>query len=409
MTKIRSRPIRRLKLSLFSCILLTLAGLAALYGWLGIAQVQQEALDISLMSSIQTGSSEDALAALRDGASVNARDAEKKPESFFDNLLRLLHLKPKRVEAGDTALIAALDYGEQDVVRELLARGADVKAKGTAARTALMPAAEKGYADIVRALLKLGVDPQAVDNDRTTTLMYALRGGNRETIQAILSRADNLSKQINTNNLIGDDLLMAAAQGGDTDSVRLLLDKGMNVNAVSGMTGMTPLHYAACAGKTETVKLLLDHGANVGARNRSGQTPLNLAAGEFPKIVALLLERGAKPDVMDGFGQTPLTEAIYHQKYSVEIARLLLEKGAKVDFRGSGGTRMMMRTGNTTALMMAVEIKRGDLVTFLLAHGADPNKKNADGETVFSIAKRVGAKDVLALLKAAGVKPSSQR
>jgi ankyrin repeat protein len=98
---------------------------------------------------------------------------------------------------------------------------------------------------------------------------------------------------------------------------------------------------------------------------------------------------------VDTWGQSPLTKAIYHRKHSVEIALLLLGKGAKIDFYAPGGS---------SALMEAVEVKRIDLVKFLLAHGADPNVKNARGETPLSIALRPGYEKIAVLFKAAGAK-----
>ena len=57
--------------------------------------------------------------------------------------------------------------------------------------------------------------------------------------------------------------LDAASMGGHTDVVKLLLDKGANVNKPSGNMGWTALSSAAYKGHTDTVKLLIERGADI--------------------------------------------------------------------------------------------------------------------------------------------------
>src|SRR5262245_42612335 len=71
---------------------------------------------------------------------------------------------------------------------------------------------------------------------------------------------------------LGNHPLHVAAYSGQTVLVRLLLEKGADVNA-SGDLGKTPLHYAALDGEREVAKILLEHGADPSPTDDSGLTP----------------------------------------------------------------------------------------------------------------------------------------
>ena len=86
---------------------------------------------------------------------------------------------------------------------------------------------------------------------------------------------------------------MAAALHGYTETVRLLLDAGADLEA-RNVYGFTPLLYAAGNGHTEAVRLLLDAGAAVDARDEGGRTPLRLSAyWGHTETTHLLLDAGA--------------------------------------------------------------------------------------------------------------------
>jgi ankyrin repeat protein len=105
-------------------------------------------------------------------------------------------------------------------------------------------------------------------------------------------------------------------------------------------------------------------GANANAANRSGVTPLSLAAGNASgAMVKLLLDAGANPNATIRDGQTILMAAA--RTGSPEAVKLLLDRGADVNARE--------QTLGENALMWAAAEDHPEAVKLLVARGADVN------------------------------------
>jgi len=148
---------------------------------------------------------------------------------------------------------------------------------------------------------------------------------------------------------------------------------------------------AASQGNVGRLTELADK-VNVEARlSEDGETALHRAASRgHLKAVALLLDRGAKVDAVDGEGVTPLILASYRGQ--TEVVKLLLERGAAVNARE--------KRNGLSSLSHAVGRGDQELVSVLLAHGADPVLKSADGRTPLERAEANGATEIVALLRA---------
>lgn len=109
-------------------------------------------------------------------------------------------------------------------------------------------------------------------------------------------------------NADGDSALHLACANGSSEAVARLIALGASLNQ---RAGNTPLGVAAAYGRTDTARLLLDAGADVNATNEWGATALLLAvrSGNF-ETAALLLRRGADPTPSDYKGDTALGWAI---------------------------------------------------------------------------------------------------
>jgi len=138
--------------------------------------------------------------------------------------------------------------------------------------------------------------------------------------------------------LFGKKDLIHAAEKGDTETVKMLLNKGADVNA-KDKDGETALMYAAQKGHTEIVEILLINGADINAKDKDGNTALILAAAwgvistvgkviyaytvheEHIKTVKMLLTMGADVNAKNKDGVTALTYTA--PKGYNEIVRLL--------------------------------------------------------------------------------------
>lgn len=191
---------------------------------------------------------------------------------------------------------------------------------------------------------------------------------------------------------IGQDSPLAdAAEKGDREGIRALVEQGADVNRAQ-VDGMTALHWAAHRDDLESARLLVGAGADAKAENRYGVTPLSLACtnGSGP-MVALLLDAGADPNARLRGGETALMTAARTGKLGP--VRRLLDAGAEVDARERRGQ---------SALMWAAAEGHADVVAALLAAGADFRTPLPSGFTPLSFAVREGRADVVRVLLEAG-------
>ncbi|OCT56749.1 hypothetical protein XELAEV_18004434mg [Xenopus laevis] len=111
-------------------------------------------------------------------------------------MLRLGDVNCRASQAGQTALMLAVSHGRLDVVRALLACGADVNIQDHDGSTALMCACEHGHADIVCLLLAVpACDVSLTDNDGSTALSIALEAGQNDVAMLLSAHNSKTSNQ----------------------------------------------------------------------------------------------------------------------------------------------------------------------------------------------------------------------
>lgn len=204
-----------------------------------------------------------------------------------------------------------------------------------------------------------------------------------------------LSAACGTKDHLNNLMLWAAAYGGDTERVRSLLAAGANVNFIHERSGWTPLMAAANEGHLDTVRVLLENEADVNTKDEDGYTALALALScGNADIVHALLDRGADVEYVYLQGRlTPLISAVINQ--DEDIVKALLVKGANINAPGHKGT---------TPLMMAASGNFCKIAKLLLDKGADVNAKRPDGATALSMAREKGFDEMVNLLLEGGAK-----
>lgn len=203
------------------------------------------------------------------------------------------------------------------------------------------------------------------------------------------------------NNLKGNTPLISACWGPGSNNwqatvANYLIDKGANINAKNEI-GATPLYFATK--DFDLTQRLIVKGANVNIRAFGDFTPLHQVSfsGNL-KVAKLLIDHGADPNA-NGINGTILHEIIYRKLESgTEMAKLLLEGGAKINQKFSYGN---------TELHLAALNDCADIIPLLVKHGADVNAVNEYGHTPLYYAARHGHRKAAEALIAAGANQST--
>jgi ankyrin repeat protein len=187
------------------------------------------------------------------------------------------------------------------------------------------------------------------------------------------------------------DRLIEAIRADDVATVRALLEKRVDVNAVQA-DGTTALHWAVDRESGEIVQLLIRAGANVMATNRYGATPLWLASlNGNAGTIGMLLEAGADAASSSTDGETALMVAARTGR--IEAVNALLARGVDVNVKENWRGQ--------TALMWAAAEGHAPVIEVLVARGADVNARSNGGFSAILFAAREGRiAAVEALLKA---------
>ncbi|XP_007547401.1 KN motif and ankyrin repeat domain-containing protein 1a isoform X1 [Poecilia formosa] len=117
-----------------------------------------------------------------------------KDMSIVEELFSKGDVNARASQAGQTGLMLAVSHGRMDMVRALLAHGADVNIQDDEGSTALMCASEHGHVEIVKLLLgQAGCNATLSDSDGSNALSIALEAGHKD-IAVLLYAHVNFSK-----------------------------------------------------------------------------------------------------------------------------------------------------------------------------------------------------------------------
>lgn len=306
-----------------------------------------------------------------------------------------------------------------------------------------------GYSEIVDAFIELR---EGGDQEKSLApIAYVLVSlQDQEEVKRLLSH-----RGVDWDKYMSDayEVLTLAAESGDLESVKKLLDIGVNVNQ-RDRSGTTALMRASRKGNLAAVNTLLASGADFNQVDNQGKSALEFAfKGNHWRVVKALLDKGVDPDKQMGmecretllmrasslgclemvgvlldsdvdrdqadlFGQTALMHAAL--KNQVEVAKLLLERGADMNkVHSYGRTALMLATergylemvqvllnsasvdvnamdqGGNTALAIAFVKRNLEMISALLKSGANPDRVDRQGMSLLSLAVERGCWEIV--------------
>ena len=314
---------------------------------LSLASLTAASPDLRLVEAVKHRDAEAARALLQAGVDVNTAQPD-----------------------GATALHWAAHWDDVETAKQLIRAGARLDATNDYGVTPLSLACSDAGGAMVETLLEAGADPNAVLPSGETPLMTAARADNLGGVKALLARGVDVNIKEATH---GQTALMWALSRNHLVVARTLVDSGADVTARTD-TGFTPLMFASRKGNIDAARMLIAHGADVneaapdgaGGRSRRSQEQPDAPAQISPLLVATV--RGHS-----------------------QLAAFFLEQGADPNFDEAGYTALHWAAGtweSQTTRDYVVSVVREsewgslaglhgeeklDLITALLAHGADPN------------------------------------
>ena len=393
-------------------------------------------------------------------------------EGLEGKITEMTNFGDKYIYKDSTPLFLAVQFGYNDLAKELIKEGADVNARASDMETEggmdmLYYAVRNNNPEMTKILIDKGLDKNrdygfeypyyltdaAINNNNLDMLKILVQSGdidlksslipdaieenNIEMVKYLISIGQDVNAQIFADGFWINSPMKVAAQNGNIEIAKLLIDEGANLNSSDDY-----IYNAIDYGNYDIAKLLIDNDVfNLNTNTTKEQaielakkqkyyeiekllssedsnnidgydelmnavskgdmkaleklikddtdlnkqydniTPLNLAAARNDKeMVKFLVEKGADINLEDGYGYTPLMKAIDY--YNIGLAKNIIN--LKPDLNA-----ICSATGDTPLTYLVNAKKYGggaDLCYYMIKNGADINKKNKEGNTPLMIA-----------------------
>ena len=367
-----------------------------------------------------------------DGATALAWAAYHDDEEAIDLLLRAGADPSAANEYGVAPLHLACTNRNGSIIAKLIAAGADANGAKWNGATPLMTCAKTGATAGVQTLLAGGANPNVKETrEEQTPLMWAAAKGHADIVIGLIEHGADVAAK---------SKLIAAPE---PFVIEVPSSFGRNfpdpVRFREAYGGFTPLLFAAQSGDVDTARMLLDAGADIDFATTEEGSALVIATAAGHEALALyLLERGADPNIADAWGVTALHYAVHEgllilngyartntdylgwQRHNLPgLIKPLLDAGANVEarvtasfsyldnefLRGNEDPPQIDPSGATPLLLAAASGDVESMRILVDAGKADIKATTDSGATLFMLAAGAGSemdvRDELAAIEAA--------
>lgn len=296
-------------------------------------------------------------------------------------------------------------------------------------RDRVFAAARAGDVEAIRRAIAAGFDPATQDEDGRTIHQIA-KDLHHDAIEILIRNVQGGRLDRPEHETEAVQAIATAAQTGDVAALAALLDAHpdlIDALAGRGFAKATALHLAVLRNQHAAIRLLIERGADLNARDfPDNAAPLHFAAvhGDM-ETIRLLVEAGADVDGKgDDYGIGVLGWATCFKEAREDVAAYLLDHGATLDIWSAIAldrddavramlaaepallaSRMTRNQHRRTPLHHAAAKNRPRMVQLLLALGADPNAPDATGATALTTASQEHADaQIISTLRQAGAR-----
>lgn len=294
-------------------------------------------------------------------------------------------------EGGNPALLVATEgleqYGNRETaVRRLLQAGADINLRDYAGTPLISKLLESHLStDMKKYILGLHPNLNAYDRNGSSPAMLLYSHGRKDLSWNLIEKGAGINR-INND---GESLLSMALKKNDREFADELIDRGARMNSSVSVSASSKKRvsaafdiftHAALNSDKRIMTYMLDNGFDINARDRSGQSAVELAVKRYDKeMIAFLLEKGADSGQTRVLGEAVRRSDTEFAKYLLgqgipvgdelldavlsnneDMAKLLLEHGAATAVDAQTAEKILVRTVNSGQL---------NTVKMLLEHG----------------------------------------